>query len=235
MSDNKVIQLDIKEPDFAVAEAINTLRTNIIFSGEDIKTITLTITFPAEGKSYISFQLAKSFTDINKRVVYVDCDLRKSVTRSRYNIRGRLGGLSEYISGQNSDLIYSTNVEGLYMVLSGHLVPKPLEMLQSRRFKAMLEILREKFDYVILDAPPLGSVVDASIIAQQVDGAIFVVRFDAVGRTEAIRAKKQLEKSGGRILGVALNGVGTHRGTYYYKYASSYKNYYKSDDGNEKE
>lgn len=104
-----------------------------------------------------------------------------------------------------------------------------MEMLQSRHFEDILKALREQFDYVILDAPSLGSVVDASVISQKVDGTVFVVCSDAVGRDEAQRAVKQLEKSGGRILGVALNGVGTHKGEYYYKYKSSYKNYYHKE------
>lgn len=211
------------------SEALNTLRTNIMFSGEDIRTILLTSTCSLEGKSLISLQLAKSFAENNKKCVYVDCDLRKSVTVTRYRIRGKVEGLTEWISGQTSNILYSTNIPNLYMVMSGHLVPKPIEMFQSRHFEDMLKALRKQFDYVILDAPSLGSVVDASVISQKVDGTVFVVRSDAVGRGEAQRAVKQLKKSGGRILGVALNGVGTHKGEYYYKYASSYKNYYQKE------
>ena len=84
--------------------------------------------------------------------------------------------------------------------------------MESKKFDDLLSVLRERFDYVIIDSPPVGSVVDACVIAPKVDGTVMVVRSDAVGRSHAIQAKKQLEKSKGRILGVALNGVGTHKG-----------------------
>lgn len=108
---DNIVELHMKDPGFSVTEAFNTLRTNIMFSGENIKTVMVTSTNPAEGKSFIAMQLAKSFADINKKVVYIDCDLRKSVTLSRYKIRGKRAGLTEYITGQRSQLIYETNYE----------------------------------------------------------------------------------------------------------------------------
>lgn len=231
----QILKLSMKTPEFSVVEAFNTLRTNIIFSGEDIKTIMVTSTWPSEGKSYVAMQLAKSFAEMNKRVVYMDCDLRKSVTTSRYQIKGKNTGLTEYITGQGDAFLYQTNIENLYVVLSGHLVPKSIEILQSKKFGDVLQALRDSFDYVIVDAPPLGSVVDASVIAPQVDGTVFVVRSDAVGRTQAIQAKKQLEKSKGRLLGVALNGVGIRKGAYYYKYSKEYGHYYYKDGEEDKD
>ncbi|MGN0316814.1 MAG: CpsD/CapB family tyrosine-protein kinase [Lachnospira sp.] len=228
---DNIVELQMKDTEFAVTEAFNTLRTNIMFSGEDIKTIMFTSTHPAEGKSFVAMQLAKSFAEINKKVVYLDCDLRKSVTLSRYKIRGKKSGLTEYLTGQNSQLIYETNIPNLAIILSGHLVPKPIEMLQSKKFNDMLSVLRDQFDYVIVDAPPIGNVVDACIIAPKVDGTVFVVRSDAVGRNHAMQAKKQLEKSNGRLLGVAFNGVGIHKGSYYYKYSNAYGDYYYGEKG----
>ena len=213
---DNIVELHMKDPGFSVTEAFNTLRTNIMFSGENIKTVMVTSTNPAEGKSFIAMQLAKSFADINKKVVYIDCDLRKSVTLSRYKIRGKRAGLTEYITGQRSQLIYET-------------------IMESKKFDDLLSVLRERFDYVIIDSPPVGSVVDACVIAPKVDGTVMVVRSDAVGRSHAIQAKKQLEKSKGRILGVALNGVGTHKGSYYYKNdASYYGEYYNEEQSEEK-
>jgi len=232
---DNIVELHMKDPGFSVTEAFNTFRTNIMFSGENIKTVMVTSTNPAEGKSFIAMQLAKSFADINKKVVYIDCDLRKSVTLSRYKIRGKRAGLTEYITGQRSQLIYETNIPNLAVILSGHVVPNPIELMESKKFDDLLSVLRERFDYVIIDSPPVGSVVDACVIAPKVDGTVMVVRSDAVGRSHAIQAKKQLEKSKGRILGVALNGVGTHKGSYYYKNdASYYGEYYNEEQSEEK-
>lgn len=221
-----IIELQIKKPEFAVEEAFNKLRTNIMFSGEDIKTIVVTSTHPAEGKSYVAMQIAKSFAELNKRVVYMDCDLRKSVTMSRYKIKGKKTGITEYITGQSNNLIYETNIPNLAVVLSGHLVPNPLEIFNSKKYDYILETLRGHFDYIIIDTPPLGSVVDASIIAAKADGTLFVVRADAVIKSHAIQAKKQLEMSKCKILGVVFNGVGTNKGSYYYRYSGSYGEYY---------
>ena len=218
---DNIVELHMKDPGFSVTEAFNTLRTNIMFSGENIKTVMVTSTNPAEGKSFVAMQLAKSFADINKKVVYIDCDLR--------------AGLTEYITGQKSQLIYETNIPNLAVILSGHVVPNPIELMESKKFDDLLSVLRERFDYVIIDSPPVGSVVDACVIAPKVDGTVMVVRSDAVGRSHAIQAKKQLEKSKGRILGVALNGVGTHKGSYYYKNdASYYGEYYNEEQSEEK-
>ena len=129
---DNIVELHMKDPGFSVTEAFNTLRTNIMFSGENIKTVMVTSTNPAEGKSFIAMQLAKSFADINKKVVYIDCDLRKSVTLSRYKIRGKRAGLTEYITGQRSQLIYETNIPNLAVILSGHVVPNQLNLWSLR-------------------------------------------------------------------------------------------------------
>lgn len=227
MSGNK-IELQMMKPDFEVEEAFNKLRTNIVFSGEDIKTIVVTSTHPAEGKSYIAMQIAKSFADIGKKVVYVDCDLRRSITIARYKIRGRKTGITEFLTGQSKQLIYETNVPNLSVVLSGHSVPNPIELLNSGRFDNMMEMLRDYFDYVIIDTPPLGSVVDASVISAKADGTIMVVRADVVMKSHTMQTKKQLEMSKSKILGVVLNGVNTHKGSYYYRYSGSYGDYYEN-------
>jgi capsular exopolysaccharide synthesis family protein len=216
--------------DFKSNEAYKTLRTNISFSGDDIRVIALTSSLPNEGKSAVSFNLAHSLAEDGKKVLYIDADIRKSVTVVRYGVDIETKGLAHYLSGQAKleDVIYETNIDNMSIIFTGQTAPNPSELLGNDRFKKMLELEREAFDYVIIDCPPLGSVIDAAIVAKECDGAIIVIETDNASYKIVQRVKKQLDQSGCRILGAVLNKVEMGGKGYYGKgyYGNYYGRYY---------
>lgn len=209
-------------------ETMKTLRTNVQFSGKNNRVILVTSSFSGEGKSSISFSLASELGKTGKKVLLVDADIRNSVYKSRYGIREETLGLSQYLSGQVEhidEVVCKTNYENLYMILSGPFAPNPTEMLGDEQFGQMLKAARQVFEYVIVDTPPLGSVVDAAVIGQYCDSAILVIQSDATSFRVCQRVKTQLEKSGCKILGVVLNKVDVRSKRYYggkYEYTYPY-------------
>lgn len=235
MTGQRIVMTDPKTEDYFYEEAIKTLRTNIQFAGMDIKTITVTSCYPNEGKSDIAFQLAKEIGNMNKKVLFVDADIRKSSMMNRYQVKSRVSGLSQYLSGQvgRNEIFYNTNFPNLDIVFSGPMAPNPSELLEQESFEALMQFERSFYDYVIVDTPPIGSLIDAAVVAKQCDGAILVIESGVVSRKVAEKAKDQLEKSGCRVLGAVLNKVDMRRDRYYSKYSSKYSNYY-SNSGEKK-
>ena len=162
------LQLVEKEPlTNQEKEVYRTLRTNIEFTGVENRVLAITSCMPDDGKSTVSFQLASAFAENGKRTLYIDADLRKSIFVQRFGIEGNPKGLSHYLSGQMgiNDVIYSTNKNGLYVIPVGKFPSNPTELFAKDRFGKMLEELKKLFDYIIVDTPPLGSVIDAAVIA----------------------------------------------------------------------
>ena len=225
----KIIFNDVPELDYARREAFNSLRTNLQFSGADVKVILFTSSKPDEGKSTTSFELARSMAEVGKRVMFIDADLRKSVTINRYKIsKERSGeytrGLSQYLSRQANlmDVIYETNIPGLDIIMTGPLSPNPTELLNGDLFTDMINRIRPRYDAVIIDAPPLGNVIDAAVIAPRCDGVVMLVAADQTSRRLAMDVKKQIELTGARILGVVFNKVKIEK-SQYDKYYGEYK------------
>lgn len=219
---------NIKDLDFKTNEAYKRVRTNITFSGEDIRVVAVTSSIPNEGKSEVSFRLAQAFAEDGKKVLYIDADIRKSVTVARYGVDRETKGLSHYLSGQTKnleDVIYETNIDNLSMIFTGAKAPNPAELLGRPKFANMLETLKEQYDFIILDCPPLGSVIDAVLVAKNCDGTILVVESDNVSYKMVQNVKKQLDQSDCKILGVVLNKVQSG-GKGYYGYYKGYYGYY---------
>lgn len=229
----KIIFRKHEKLDFKANEAFKTLRTNILFSGSDIKVITMTSSTPNEGKTSVSLQLAKSFAEAGKKVLLIDADIRKSVIIGRYKVTGEIRGLSHYLTGQSSleDVIYATDIDNFYILFAGPVAPNPSELLESAQFEKIITSQREEFDYIIVDAPPLGSVIDAAIIAKHSDGAIMVVESGTISYKLAQRVKEQLEKSDCRILGVVLNKIDMEKNSYYGNYYGRYYGKYYGNYG----
>lgn len=216
--------------DFFYREAIKKLRANIQFSGKRNKVIMITSVFSGEGKSEVTMHLAGEMANAGKKVLFIDADIRKSVFLDRYDIEGEHPGLSDYLSGQadSEDLIvFPTDVENLDVVLAGHYAPNPAEMLGDEQFETLLEKLSQRYDYIFIDTPPLGQVIDAAIVGQYCQGAVLVLMSGNDSRQEALRVKDQIEKSGCRILGAVLNRVSRGNGSGYY--GSKYGKYGKYD------
>lgn len=220
---------NIVSKDYAYEEAIKMLRTNIQFCGSNIRTIMFTSSVPNEGKSSITFALARSLAQTGKKVLLIDADIRKSVLVSRYQLEQDVYGLSQLLSGQRKmeEVLYSTNVEFLDVIFSGPFSPNPAELLEEQLFTDLAELAREEYDYVIIDTPPITNVIDAAIVARVCDGAALVVESGAISYRIAQRVKQQMEKTGCRLLGVVLNKVGGENSGYYSKYYGSYGRYGK--------
>ncbi len=206
----------ISEIPFQVREAINVLRGNIQMSGKDIKVIAITSALAHEGKSSIAFRLANSFASLGKRTVYLDCDIRNSMTLDRYKIENEVVGLSEYLCGrvELNEIIYGTENQFLNIIFTGSYAPNPSELVSSDMFQDMINKLKNKYDYVIVDTPPVNPVIDGILIAKQCDGTVIVVESGITEKKEAIRAKQQLEYAGIKILGGVLNKFGTSKSGY---------------------
>lgn len=194
---------------YYIKESFNSLRANILFLQKDIKIIVFTSCQAHEGKSSVCFDLCRSLAEAGKRVLLVDADLRKSVMVTRYTEEKGVYGLSHILSGQAdaSEALYQTNVEGLDIVFSGSYPPNPTELVGSSAFREFLDSQRDAYDYIFVDAPPLGLVVDAAVMSNVCDGTILVINVGHVKYRMAQQVKAQLEKSGKKILGVILNQV----------------------------
>lgn len=206
--------------EFQTAESMKALRTNLLFCGDACKAVALTSFSASEGKSTISFQLAESLAQTGRQVLLLDTDLRKSVLASRLRVKGKAQGLSHFLSGMSnaSDLICETDMPNFYIMLAGARIPNPAEALGSDRFAQLIQALKDTFDYIIVDTAPLGQVVDCSVIAPALDGVIMVIDSTRNSYKLERRVKAQLEKTGGRILGVILNRVDfKDKGSYYGK------------------
>lgn len=216
------IELILEEDqNYFLHEAFNTLRTNILFSGKNVKSIIVTSCVGHEGKTTISFELARSLTEIGKKVLLIDADLRKSVMVSRYTKDRGIMGLSQWLSGQAEmeQVINKTQLPNLDIIFAGPYPPNPTALGGSPAFKELIEAAREVYDFVLVDAPPLGLVIDAAVMATFCDGAVFVINAGTTKYTVAQNVKDQLEKSGCKILGVILNNANrkdtASSGTYY--------------------
>ena len=185
--------------------------------------ILFTSSIQDEGKSETSFQLAISFAKLDKKVLYVDADMRKSVFTSRYQIKENVQGLSQYLSGQNTeDIVYKTNIKNMDVVFAGPYAPNPAELLYENKLDEFIKKQRLQYDYIIIDAPPLANIVDAAVIGRCVDGAVIVVKSATVSQRMVKRVKDQLEKVNCKIIGAVLNGVEMKKNSYHYKYYGDY-------------
>ena len=218
--EQRVTLTDPRKLDYYYEEAIKTLRTNIQFSGRDIKTIMCTSCFPNEGKSDTLIQLAKEIGKAGKKVLLIDADIRKSTFIRRYHVRQAVKGLSQYLSGQVEQLgiYYSTNFENMDMIFAGPMAPNPSELLEERAFDELLATARQVYDYVLIDTPPVLEITDASIVARKCDGAVLVIESGRVKYRDAQKAQEQLKKSGCSILGAVLNKVQVRKDKYYSSY-----------------
>lgn len=213
------------EDNYFVQEAFNVLRTNILFSGQDVKVILLTSVEQNEGKSTLSLLLGRSLSELGKRVLIIDADLRKSVMVGRHSDSKNVTGLSETVSGMAklTDSIYSTQYSNLFVLFAGKYPPNPVKLLNSVYFSDLLSTVSEIFDYIIIDSPPLGYVIDAAVIAAYCDSALLVLGSDRIPRRAAQDALEHLKKSNCNVLGVVMNNLSTKSREKYYKSEKYYR------------
>lgn len=226
------INLDIPELPYAAEESLNRLRINVKFSGNDIKTILVISSVPNEGKSHIAFYLWKMLAEVGFKTLLMDLDLRNSVLKDEMNFRSDedYQGIDYYLSGlaDLDTVIHQTNIENADILPCTNKLQNPSSLLEDHRFAQMFPVLEERYDYVIVDSPPLIAVSDGILISKHCDGAILVVRSGETPRALVKNSLNQLKRANCRVLGAVLNGVKTSgKGYGYgYGYGKYYGNYY---------
>ena len=209
-----------------VEEYYNALRTNIQLSGENIKVIAVSSTLPGEGKTTTSTNLALTFANAGYKTLLIDADIRNSkMLGGVYRSSEKITGLTEYLSG-NTDLsqgLCETDEENLFVITSGQASPNPTALVQSEKFEVMMDVLRRHYDYIIVDTPPIGMVIDATLISKFCDASMLVVASNVVKRKMVQKSKTQLEQSSTPFLGVILNKYNVEADKY--GFYGSYGNY----------
>lgn len=209
-----------KNPKSIVSESYKALRTNIQYSAidEKIKTILITSSEPDEGKSTTTGNLAMSLAMDDKKVLIIDCDLRKPNIHKLFN-QSNTAGLSEILVKKDifPNVVdkYGDNID---VLTSGNIPPNPSEMLGSKAMSDLLNVLKEYYDHIILDSPPINVVTDSQVLATKVDGVLLVVRAEKTKKEEVKKAKDKIDKVNGKIIGSILNATDIKREHYYTYY-----------------
>jgi succinoglycan biosynthesis transport protein ExoP len=213
------------------SEAFRAIRTNVLFSSADegSKSIVVTSTGPGEGKSVVSANIAKSLALAGQRVLLMDADMRRPKTHEIFGVSVE-PGLSNLLVGESkaSETVKRTLTPNLWLMAAGKLPPNPAELLGSKRFREFMATLRDHFDWVIIDSPPVMAVTDASVIAHNATGVVFVVAAEMTSKGAAKAALDQLDAAKAKYVGGILNRVDVKRNSYYYAryYRKEYQNYY---------
>ena len=223
-NNRKVELLAQKYPKSVVSESIKTLRTNLQFSSvdEDIKTILITSSIPGEGKSFISANLAISFAQTDKKVLIVDCDMRKGRQHRIFKLSNSKGLSNLLIDDMTNlkDYINKTSVPGVHVITRGTVPPNPSELLNSKKNSDLLRVLKAKYDVIIYDGVPCNGLPDSIIMSKLVDKVLIVSSDSMTPKSVLESTKKQLESVNAPIAGDVLNNVNRKNSTYgkYYGY-----------------
>jgi capsular exopolysaccharide synthesis family protein len=216
-----ITKLNPKSP---ISEQYRTVRTNIQFASVDdeIRSLLVTSSGPAEGKSSTTANLAVVYAQQGKRVLLVDADLRKPTMHYTFRL-DNLRGLSNVLVGENTmeEAVNRTDVDNLDVMSCGPIPPNPSELLASRKMDTFLKEAKLSYDLVIFDTPPVLAVTDAQILADLVDGSILVVRSGQTEIEPAQKAKEALQPAQAKLLGVVLNGREKSASNYYYYYGTN--------------
>ena len=223
-NNRKVELLAQKYPKSVVSESIKTLRTNLQFSSvdEDIKTILITSSIPGEGKSFISANLAISFAQTDKKVLIVDCDMRKGRQHRIFKLSNSKGLSNLLIDDMTNlkDYINKTSVPGVHVITRGTVPPNPSELLNSKKNADLIRILKAKYDVIIYDGVPCNGLPDSIIMSKLVDKVLIVSSDSMTPKSVLESTKKQLESVNAPVAGDVLNNVNRKNSTYgkYYGY-----------------
>lgn len=213
---------------FAMAEAHKRLRTNVFFSFADSKgcrVIGITSAMAHEGKSTTAINLAYDILQAGKKVLLIDADMRLSKVASTLSLNFS-PGLSDLLVGENNGehlVQHAAQLKNLSVICCGEVPPNPTELLSSQRMSVLLNTLKESYDYIIIDLPPVGAVSDALIVSKLTDGIIVVVRQDYVDKKMLDDTVNQLRFNQARIIGFVMNGTGAEK--QYYKYGKYGRKY----------
>ena len=214
------------------AEAFRTIRTNVLFSSaeEGSRVLVVTSTGPGEGKTTVATNLAVGFAQAGQRVLLIDADMRRPRVHNVFGLKQE-PGLSNLMVGnaKASETVHKTPVPGLWVLGAGRIPPNPAELIGSQRFRDFLNSLKEHFDLILVDSPPVMAVTDAAIAAHAANGVVFVVGAEMTSRNAARAAVEVLEQGRAHLVGAVLNRVELERNAYYYShyYRREYGAYYQ--------
>ncbi|MFR5876221.1 MAG: CpsD/CapB family tyrosine-protein kinase [Eubacterium sp.] len=219
---------------FAVKEAYNAIRTNLLFTQQGEKCPVFVVTSPTanNGKTINSINLAISFAQMGKRTLLIDSDMRNPTIHRMFSIPVK-NGLSEILAGLTDNIAVSrTDVENLSILTAGKIPPNPAELLSSSRMDKLLEFVREHYDCVFIDTPPINLVTDSTVFAQKVTGYILVIKTDTTNTHDVKTTVSNLKQIDANILGFILNDVNSEKKKYYsyyrrYNYNYNYNYNYK--------
>lgn len=211
-----------KQPKSVEAESYRILRTNIMYSSFDkeIKRLLVTSSEPGEGKSTTSGNLALAFAQDEKKVILIDCDLRKPSLHKKFRISNNRGLSDVIIDRDKLNKCIQKRTEYLDILTAGKIPPNPSEMLGSQAMSSLLDELSNFYDVIVLDSPPVLAVTDAQILSTKVDGTVLVVRAEKTKKDTVLAAKGVLDKVNANILGTVLNGGDKNKDNYYYYYGN---------------
>lgn len=231
LSPNLITYHDPKSP---AAEAFRSLRTNIGFADidHDLKMLVITSPGPFDGKTTVASNFAITMAKIDKKVLMIDCDLRKPRLHKNFGLNNDIG-LTHILNDMIVDGMPSTEfvkkvplIDNLWVITSGFIPPNPTEVLASKKMENFLKQVQKEYDLVILDTPPVASLTDAAILGKQANGVVLVV---SSGETEiemALHAKQALTNVDAKILGVVITKLEKGVSGYYYYYKNYNYNYY---------
>jgi len=215
------------------AEAYRVLRTNLLFSRKDDKlnTVAVVSAGAGEGKSTTVLNLATVFAQSGARVLVVDSDLRRPTLHKVLRVTNTLG-LTNYLLKQNTleEVIQTTSMPSLDFLASGKLPSSSLGILSSSQMKDVIGELKQRYDYVFFDSPPIMGVSDASILASEVDMTLQIIQYRRYPQPMNIRAKQLIEKVGGNLVGIVLNNINMSQDESYYYYSGYYHDYYSKNE-----
>jgi protein-tyrosine kinase len=211
--------VSLQDPKSPFAEAYRTLRTNIQFASfnKELKSLLITSSDPGEGKTTTIANLAIVMAQAGQRVLLIDADLRKPTLHLRFSVTNE-AGLSHVLMKQitSKEAIQPVAIEGIHVMTSGRIPPNPSELLNSPQMKKLLELVKERYDMILIDTPPLLPVTDAQVLSRQVDGVLLVVSSGKVLAEHVKKAKNLLEHVGANIVGIILNNKKVSVSHYYY-------------------
>lgn len=218
-----------------LAEAYRQLRTSVLLStpGQPPQTLLITSSLPSEGKTTTAVNIAMSLAQTGSDVLIIDADMRRPRLHSIFKI-GNQQGLSTILSKKFDEasvksLISHDEESGLYLLPSGAIPPNPAELIGSQQMKHLLAFLKQHFEHIIIDSPPIASFTDGILISLMTDGTLLVIHGGKSSRAVVRHARQQLRNVGAKLLGVVLNKVDLHSADYYYYY--QHYNYYKEYNG----
>jgi polysaccharide biosynthesis transport protein len=218
------------------AEAYRVLRTNLLFSRKDDKlnTIAIVSAGAGEGKSTTVFNLASVFAQSGQRTLIVDSDLRRPTLHKMMHVTNNVG-LTNYLLKQNTleEVIQTSSLPTLDFLASGKLPSSSLGILSSAQMKDLISELKQRYDFVFFDSPPIMGVSDASILASEVDMTLQVIQYRRYPQPMNVRAKQLIEKVGGNLVGIVLNNINMSQDESYYYYSGYYHDYYYRSEESE--